>query len=188
MDKHSAHLLLISPSLLMAYLASRTPSDMQLTLGLWRSILISLSSAPSMVYGALPALLDAVEKGHAQGREGKGDGWVAEMHPEEREFDEVLMTLFGDATSGGSAGKSREAVGLLERIIRSSSTYFFCAFTSIFGGHLSRLFFFLYIRTLRHTLFLRNFVSTPRRFLHSAVNLVTRCRHHPVRFYHCLFR
>lgn len=123
MSKHSAHLLLIYPSLLMAYLASRTPSDTQLTLNLWRSILLSLSSAPSMVYGALPALLNAVEEGQSQGGKDQKVLWVAEIHPEEREFDEVLMTLFGDATGSGSEGRSWEAVGLLERIIRSSSTY-----------------------------------------------------------------
>lgn len=97
-----------------------------------------------MVYGALPALLNAVEEDQSQVGKDQRNSWVAEMHPEEREFDEVLMTLFGDATGGGSEGRSREAVGLLERIIRSSSMCFclvrlrcptgthpgFCPFTS----------------------------------------------------------
>lgn len=73
-----------------------------------------------MVYGALPALLNAVEESQRHGDKDREASWVVEMKPEEREFDEVLMTLFGDATGGGSEARSREAVGLLERIIRSS--------------------------------------------------------------------
>ena len=113
MGKHYTHLLLSSPSLLMTYLRSRTISDVQRTVILWRSILLSLSSAPSIIYSALPTLLDAVEK---------ADGWVAQMVPEEQEFDEVLMALFGDATDGDGT-KSKEAVGILERVICSSSGF-----------------------------------------------------------------
>lgn len=97
----------------MTYLASRSPSNAQRTLNLWRSILLSLSSVPSVAYGALPILLDAVEK---------ADGWAAQMAPELQEFDEVLMVLFEDATDSGG-DRSRKAVGILERVIYYSSGF-----------------------------------------------------------------
>lgn len=87
-----------------------------------------------MVYGALPALLNTVEESQRQGDEGQGASWVEYMQPEEREFDEVLMTLFGDATGSGSEARSREAEGLLERIIQSWGT-FFCVSLALSGRY-----------------------------------------------------
>lgn len=74
-----------------------------------------------MVYGALPTLLDAVEKGSSQAGDAKAEGWVFVMSPEEREFDDVLMALFADATNSDQV-RSKEAVVLLERVIQCSST------------------------------------------------------------------
>ena len=57
------------------------------------------------------------------------------------------------------------------------------------GAHSFKVFLlFYYIRTFRKAFVFRNFVPAPRRLLHSTVDLVTRRRHHPIRFYHCLFR
>ncbi|KAI0263034.1 hypothetical protein BC834DRAFT_828029 [Gloeopeniophorella convolvens] len=99
---HAGQLLTVSPKLLTTYLSRR--GDDQVTLGLWRSLLASLLSQP--IYTALPALLDAAERGTLPDH----------LKPAQQEFDRAISAMFSDAM-----GRAKpDALPLLLRVIRSS--------------------------------------------------------------------